>query len=65
MKMIGEYSEDEKQARIYGKFQHLIGLRFKNFSRNIHVIKPFNINYKDFTVYEALDTHPRNPDMCN
>jgi len=65
MKMIGEYSEEEKQARIYGKFQHLIGLRFKQFSRNIHVIKPFNITYKDFTVYEALDTHPRNPDMVN
>ncbi len=27
--LIAEYSEDERQARIYGKFQHLIGLVFK------------------------------------
>ncbi len=60
--MIAEYSEDEKQARVYGKFQHLVGLVFKQFSRNIHVIKPFAINFKDFAVYHALDTHPRNED---
>jgi len=64
-RMIGEYSEDEKQARIYGKFQHLIGLRFKQFSRNIHVVKPFNIDYRNYTVYEALDPHDRTPDTCN
>lgn len=63
LQMISEYSEDEKQARIHGKFQHLVGLRFKRFSRNIHVIKPFEINQKDFCVYEALDTHPRMNDM--
>jgi phage terminase large subunit-like protein len=60
--MIAEYSEDEKQARIYGKFQHLIGLRFRTFSRAIHIIKPFMIDLNNFTVYHALDTHPRNPD---
>ena len=27
MRMVAEYSEDEKQARVYGKFQHLVGLR--------------------------------------
>ena len=27
--IIAEYSEDEKQARIYGKFQHLVGMIFK------------------------------------
>jgi phage terminase large subunit-like protein/ssDNA-binding Zn-finger/Zn-ribbon topoisomerase 1 len=64
-RMIAEYSEDEKQARIYGKFQHLIGLRFKAFSRNIHVIKPFNVDFRNFCVYQAMDTHPRNPDMVN
>lgn len=64
-KMIAEYSEDEKQARVYGKFQHLIGLRFKQFSRLIHVVRPFNIDFKNFSVYEALDPHPRNPDMVN
>jgi hypothetical protein len=58
-RMIAEYTEDEKQARIYGKFQHLIGLRYKQFSRAVHVIRPFEITEKDYCVYHALDTHPR------
>lgn len=62
LQMIAEYPEDERQARIYGKFQHLVGLVFKRFSPEIHVIKPFNITYRDFVVYEYLDPHPRNPD---
>ena len=61
-RMIDEYSEDEKQARVFGKFQHLVGLRFKQFSRPIHVIKPFDIDFKKWSVYHALDTHPRNED---
>jgi phage terminase large subunit-like protein len=58
-RMNSEYSEDEKQARIYGKFQHLVGRRFKAFSRNVHVIKPFILDPKDWVVHHALDTHPR------
>lgn len=58
-RIIGEYTEEEKQARIYGKFQHLVGLRYKAFSRSVHVVRPFNINRKDWTVWHALDTHPR------
>ena len=61
-KMIKEYTEDEKQARVYGKFAHLTGLVFKKFDRKIHVIKPFTLNKRDWMVIEALDTHPRNPD---
>ena len=60
--MISEYSEDEKQARIYGKFQHLVGLIFKNWNRQVHVIPPFDIDMRNFAVYEFLDPHPRNPD---
>lgn len=60
--MVAEYSEDEKQARIYGKFQHLVGLIFKRFNRKVHVIPPFAITPRDFTVYEFLDPHPRTPD---
>lgn len=61
-KMTALYSEEDKQARIHGKFQHLVGLRFKRFTRKIHVIRPFEVNAKDFTVYHSLDPHPRNPD---
>ena len=61
-KMIALYSEEDKQARVHGKFQHLTGLVFKEFNRRVHVIKPFQITRQDFCVYERLDTHPRNPD---
>lgn len=62
MNMIAEYDEEDKQARIYGKFQHLTGLVFKKFSRKIHVIKPFFLNPKDWCTIELLDCHPRIPD---
>jgi len=61
-RMIAEYDEDDKQARIYGKFHHLTGIVFKNFNRKVHVIKPFKITKRDFVVIEALDPHGRNPD---
>ena len=60
--MIAEYDEDERQARIYGKFQHLVGQVFKKFDKDVHVIKPFHINMTDYMVYNMLDAHPRNPD---
>ena len=62
MRMVAEYSEDERQARVHGKFQHLIGLVFKQWNRQIHIVKPFQITMRDFMVYELLDPHPRNPD---
>lgn len=62
MRMIAEYSEEDKQARVFGKFQHLIGLVFKEFNKQIHVIPPFTINDKDFSTIELLDCHPRNAD---
>lgn len=60
-----QYSEEEKHARLHGKFAHLTGLIFKMWSRNVHVIKPFAINMRDYCVYEALDPHPRNPDAVS
>lgn len=63
-RMVAEYPPDEMQARAYGKFAHLIGLVFKKFDRNVHVIKPFNINDRDFIVYHYLDPHPRNEDAA-
>lgn len=61
-RMVAEYDEEDKQARIHGKFHHLVGIVFKNFNKKIHIIKPFEITKKDYIVWEALDPHPRNPD---
>jgi len=60
--MISQYDEEDMQARVYGKFHHLIGLVYKMFARNIHVIRPFPITMEDFVVLHALDPHPRTPD---
>src|SRR3990167_7084529 len=51
--------EDEKEARVFGKFGHLLGRVHKKFNRKIHVVKPFPLNKQDWTTYKALDPHPR------
>ena len=56
------YPEDELLARVFGKFGHLIGRVHKKFKRKIHIVKPFKIDPKRFTLYHALDPHPRVPD---
>ena len=56
------YPEDEREARVFGKFGHLIGRVHKGFKRKIHVIRPFPIDEKKYTTYIALDPHPRVPD---
>lgn len=61
-RMISQYPEDEKLARIEGRFGHLLGLVHKTFEPKIHVIEPFDITEDDYVVYMALDTHPRVPD---
>jgi phage terminase large subunit-like protein len=61
-RMIAQYDDEDKQARIFGKFQHLTGLVFKQFSRRVHVIKPFSVSPYQLSVVEAIDPHPRNED---
>lgn len=51
--------EDEKEARVFGKFGHLLGRVHKKFNRKIHVIKPFHLDEKEWTTYKAIDPHPR------
>lgn len=61
-RMISQYDPDEIEARVNGKFGHLLGLVHKGFDPRIHVIEPFDIDEDDFTCYLALDTHSRVPD---
>lgn len=51
--------EDEKEARVFGKFGHLLGRVHKKFNRKVHVVKSFPLNERDWTTYKALDPHPR------
>lgn len=58
--MIAEYTDDEKEARTTGKFMHLKGLVYKEYNEKVHFIKPFKIG-TNYSVYCALDPHPRTP----
>jgi len=62
VRMVKQYDDDDKQARVFGKFQHLVGLVYKMWNRQVHVVEPFDPDTKDYAVIELLDTHPRNPD---
>ena len=61
-RMMDAMPEDEREARVFGKFGHLIGRVHKLFRRKIHVIRPFPLDPKSYTTYMALDPHPRTPD---
>lgn len=56
------YPEDEKEARVFGKFGHLIGKVHKLFRRKIHVIKPFPLDERLYSTYMAIDPHPNTAD---
>lgn len=49
---------EEAITRRDGKFLHLQGLVFKEFDKQMHVVKPFKPD-RSYTVYAAIDNHPR------
>lgn len=57
------YDDDEKEARLHGKFVGLIGLIYGMFRRDKHVVTSFpevakDWAYNSWTVYWDIDTHP-------
>jgi phage terminase large subunit-like protein len=56
---IDQITEEDKDARIYGRFRHLTGLVYKEFAE-IHRIESFEIP-KHWTRICACDYHPRKP----
>lgn len=61
--MISQYTDDEKEARVSGKFMHLRGIIYKEYAPEVHRIPPFKID-SNYSVYMALDPHPRTPHAC-
>ena len=53
-------TEEEKEARIHGRFLHLSGLIYKEFHPEIHIVPSPKIE-KHWTKYMAIDPHERNP----
>lgn len=56
-------TEEEKEARLHGKFRHLSGLVFKEFDPEIHFWGG-KAPKKHWTTYFAIDPHPRTPTAC-
>ena len=56
-------NEDEKEARLHGKYKHLSGLIYKDFDPERHIVKkPFTIP-KHWPRIILIDPHPRTPHM--
>jgi len=53
-------TEEEKEARIKGRFLHLSGLVYKEFTLQDHVVDDFEIP-QHWTRYMAIDPHERTP----
>lgn len=53
-------TEEEKEARIHGRFMHLTGLVYKEFNPNFHICEPLTPR-PDWTKYFAIDPHERMP----
>ena len=64
---IGEFektlTEEEKEARLHGKFMHLSGLVFKEFDPDSHLVERTQVK-SSWTRYMAIDPHPRLPTAC-
>lgn len=56
-------TEEEKEARLHGKFLHLSGLVYKEFDPNVNICEPPRIQ-KHWTRYFCIDPHPRLPTAC-
>jgi len=53
-------TEEEKEARLHGRFLHLTGLVYKEFNPNIHIIEPPKIK-PTWSRFMAIDPHERMP----
>lgn len=55
-------TEDEKEARMHGKFRHLTGLVYKMFDPEVHIIPPDRVQIDPrWPTYFVTDPHDRKP----
>ena len=59
----GQMTEEEKEARLHGRFVHLTGLVYKEFNADIHIMEPIKIP-AHWTRYFAIDPHDRKATAC-
>ena len=56
-------TDEEIEARMHGRFLHLSGLIFKEFTDFTHVCEPPQVR-EGWTRYFCIDPHPRTPVAC-
>lgn len=56
-------TQEEKEARLHGRFLHLTGLIYKEFNPDIHIMEPIEIK-PHWTRYFAIDPHERMATAC-
>lgn len=56
-------TDDEKEARLHGRFMHLSGILYKEFDTMYSVCEPPRIR-PDWTRYFCIDPHDRTPCAC-
>jgi phage terminase large subunit-like protein len=54
------YTEQEREARVYGHPTQMAGLIYPAFKRGIHVIAPFPLG-KDYVLFTGIDPHITTP----
>ena len=65
-RILSKFGDEERLVRQSGKFLFLSGLVYKEFNEKHHLIEPFDDWYRgshkdDYTLYIAIDPHPRTP----
>ncbi len=60
-KMISEYDDDEKEARIEGRAMYLKGLIYKTFNSKVHVLSEVVTPPSNATIYHVVDPHTDKP----
>lgn len=53
-------TDDEREARLRGRYFHLTGLVYKSYRKDIHRIKRFTVP-RNWPIWMHVDTHPRTP----
>lgn len=62
-RILAKYDKNEREVRSLGHFMCQSGLVYKGFNEELHLIDPFTdwIKSDDYTLYVAIDPHPRVP----
>jgi phage terminase large subunit-like protein len=56
-------TNEEKEARLHGRFLHLTGLIYKEFDQSIHICEPPHVR-ENWSKYFCIDPHVRTPTAC-